>query len=88
MGYVEELRAIVGHRPLILVAGVFHVYPKGDQSHPVCVVYTADYPGGPLRLDPAEALQARFFALDALPPDLRKSTLIYLQRYRLPDRHG
>ena len=146
MGYFEELRGIVGHRPLILVAGVilvfdeqerllltqrtddgqwaltgglmelgetteqtarrevfeevglelgqieflgvfsgpelFHIYPNGDEVFGVSVVYTAGYPGSPLKLDPAEALQAEFFALDALPENLRKSTLIYLERYR------
>jgi ADP-ribose pyrophosphatase YjhB (NUDIX family) len=146
MGYVEELRGIVGHRPLILVAGVilifdeherlllirrtddgqwalpgglmelgetaeqtarrevreevglevggieflgvfsgpemFHVYPNGDEAFGVSVAYTARYGGQPLKPDPAEALQARFFALDALPDNLRKSTPIYLERYR------
>ncbi|MFI5267272.1 MAG: NUDIX hydrolase [Chloroflexota bacterium] len=146
MGYIEELRAIAGHRPLILVAGVilvfdehqrllliqraddgqwaltgglmepgetteqtarrevfeeaglevgeieflgvfsgpelFHIYPNGDEVFGVSVAYTARYPGSPLKLDPAEALQAQFFALDALPANLRKSTPIYLERYR------
>lgn len=143
---MEELRAIVGHRPLILVAGVilvfdeherllliqraddgqwgltgglmelgetaeqtarrevfeevglelgvveflgvfsgpelFHVYPNRDEVFGVSVVYTARYSDGVLKPDPAEALQARFFALDALPENLRKSTPIYLERYR------
>lgn len=152
MGYVEELRALVGRRPLILVAGVvmvfdaserllliqraddgqwgltgglmelgesteetarrevweevglrlgelkflgvfsgrdmFHIYPNGDQTHPVSVVYTAAHPGGELRLDPAEALQAERFPLDRLPQNLRPSTLKYLERYRQPAGHG
>lgn len=152
MGYVEELRAIVGHRPLILVAGVvmvfdaagrllliqrtddgvwgltgglmepgetvedtarrevweevglrldaldfvgvfsgpdmFHVYPNGDQAHPVAVVYTAPYPGGELRPDPAEAQQARFFALDALPQPLRASVHTCIDRWRSVAAHG
>jgi len=145
MGYVEELRAIVGPQPLILVAGVglifderervlliqraddgqwalpgglmepgettaetarrevreevgldldqlefldvfsgpelFHVYPNADQVFGVSVAYTARYSGSLLTLDPAEVTQAQFFALDALPANLRKSTPIYLRRY-------
>jgi len=152
MGYVEELRAIVGHRPLILVAGVamvfdeagrllliqrtddglwgltgglmepgetvedtarrevweevglrlgalefvgvfsgpdmFHVYPNGDQAHPVSVVYSAPHPGGELRLDPAEAQQARFFALNALPRPIRASTFKCIERWRGAAAHG
>jgi len=145
VGYVEDLRAEVGHRPLILVAcaalvfddqerlllieraddrqwglvgglmepgetteqtvrrevreevgldlgelrflgilsgpHMLRVYPNGDQVHAVAVISTAHYPGTELRLDANEALQARFFPLDALPSNLRKTTPYSLKLY-------
>ncbi|HLQ33231.1 MAG TPA: NUDIX domain-containing protein [Chloroflexota bacterium] len=152
MGYVEDLRLVVGHRPLILVAGValifdeqehllliersddrqwavvgglmepgetveetvrrevheevglelgalqllgvlsgpdaFHVYPNGDQVYGVAVAYAARHPGPEPQPDPSEALQARFFALNALPANLRKTTAFYLKLYAEAAHHG
>jgi ADP-ribose pyrophosphatase YjhB (NUDIX family) len=152
LGYVEELRALVGQRPLILVAGVvlvfddrerllliqraddgqwalpgglmepgetteetarrevreetgielaalefvavcsgpelFHIYPNGDQVYGVSAAYTGRWQGDALRPDTTEALRAEFFALDSLPAALRKSTPIYLDRYRAWRTHG
>jgi len=152
VGYVEELRAILGNRPLILVAcaamvfdaeerlllieraddrtwglagglmepgetteqtvrrevfeevgielgpldllGVlsgpelFSIYPNGDQVYAVAVIYHARYNGRELRLDPREALQARFFPLDALPEKLRHTTPYSLELYRDAARRG
>ena len=152
MGYVEELRSLVGHRPLILVAGValifdererlllieraddghwgvtgglmepgetleettrrevreevglelgelrslglfsgpsfHHVYPNGDESFGVTMASVARYDGAELRLDPAEVLDARFFALDGLPAKLRSTVPIYVSRYLENGRRG
>jgi ADP-ribose pyrophosphatase YjhB (NUDIX family) len=133
MGYIEELRQLVGHRPLLLVgAGVlitdsngrllllrrtdnacwgipggalepgesleetarretreetglqldgltlfglysgpdmFYKYPNGDEVHNISVDYTADYPGGEIRLNPEHSL-AQFFDLEHLPAEI------------------
>lgn len=146
MGYVEELRALVGHRPLVFVAGGALIFdetgrvlliertdtrewasvggimdpgesieqttlrevreevglnlrelnflgifsgpefsrtlPNGDQVSMFVVVYTARHTGQPLTIDPAEVVQAGFFALDALPSPMRNTTLRFLDAYR------
>jgi len=152
MGYVEELRALVGHRPLILVAGValvfdeqerlllirradtdewaapgglmeigetieetarrevfeetgvhlpelrflgmlsgpdIHVcYPNGDEVYGVIAVYTGRHDRQPLKADPAEATDIRFFDVDRLPRPLRPTTPMFLELYRQAQARG
>ena len=60
----------------------FHVYPNGDQVHPVGAVYvTGEVRGQPV-LDEREVLEVGFFALDALPSDLGTTSRLVLERYR------
>ena len=64
MGYIEELRRLVGQRALVMVgAGVLI---SDAQVINVSVDYTAPYPGGEIRLNP-EHSQAAFFDLANLP---------------------
>ncbi len=133
MGYIMDLRAQVGHRPLFMPgAGVFFIdgqnramlqrradnglwagtggsmepgetfvdtvrreaveevglypetlelintysgesqhytYPNGDEVYVVAATFACDRYTGTLRVDPEECLDARFFALDAFPPE-------------------
>ncbi len=57
MGYIEELRAVVGHRPLILVAGVVLLFDAHEQ---LLLIQRADdgqwsIPGG--MLEPGETVE-------------------------------
>jgi len=63
-----------------------HTYPNGDQVISVCVVYAARYTGAPIVPDPAEVLEAAFFAPDALPAGHRPSVDRYLRMAEKLDR--
>ena len=44
------------------------VFGRWDGKRETLFVYSAPWPGGPVRFDPVEVLEAAWFAVDALPP--------------------
>jgi ADP-ribose pyrophosphatase YjhB (NUDIX family) len=81
----EETGLEIGDLRLLAVFSgpEFHYrYPHGDEVFNVTAAYTARVVGGSLRCDPAEADDARFFALDRLPADILPPERPILASYR------
>jgi ADP-ribose pyrophosphatase YjhB (NUDIX family) len=60
---------------------IYHDYDEG-RVYGVTVVYTGRAAGGAPKVQPEEVKEARFFAPDALPATLERSTGPILARYR------
>ncbi|EOP55129.1 hypothetical protein IIW_01263 [Bacillus cereus VD136] len=76
MGYIEDLRKIIGPRPLNL-AGVFSgkeffvKLPNGDEFYPITIAYMCkEIKGGTLQADGTESLEVKFFNLNQLPESI------------------
>jgi hypothetical protein len=67
MGYILELRKLVGSRPLFSVGA--YVYPNGDQIYNVAAIFLARGASGTLQPD-HESLELGWFAADSLPSPL------------------
>ncbi|GIW26147.1 MAG: DNA mismatch repair protein MutT [Meiothermus sp.] len=68
---LEETGLEVGDlRLFALLSGpeYYYRYPNGDEVYNVSAMFVGRYKGEPLRPDPAETKELRFFALDDLPP--------------------
>jgi len=75
MGYVDELRALVGTRPLILLRAAVIVQ---DEAGRLLLQRRGDNAKWSL---PGETLEARFFHPSALPDDLNPPDRAILARF-------
>jgi 8-oxo-dGTP pyrophosphatase MutT (NUDIX family) len=81
----EETGLEVGELTLVdLFSGPenFEVLPNGHQVYAVTAVYATTELSGAERLDASEVRELRYFDLDDLPENMRRSSRAVLERYR------
>ena len=86
----EELGLELGEIELFGVFGgpeLYHDYPGHGRVYGISAAYITRDVTGELRVDGDEVAEARFFAVDELPPDLERGCRPILTRYREQTRH-
>lgn len=84
---LEETGLVIGElRFLGMFSGpdFYYRYPNGDEIYKLTVVFAARHPDGDVVLDAEEAVEAAFFAPDALPADLFDQERKILERLLRP----